>query len=220
MSAAPSLTVDVWSDIACPWCYIGNRTLGQAIEKHDGEVTVRYHSFELAPDTPVDYEGSEVDFLVQHKGMPTEQVQQMLGQVTATGAAAGVTFNFDTVRHTNTLRAHEALHHAAEHGRQGALLERLFRAYFTEGQHIGRDATLADLAAEVGLDRELLLADLAADRHATDVQRDLNHARQMGVRGVPFFVFEGQYGVSGAQSADTFSDVLSRVAAEVGAARA
>ena len=217
MTAAPPLTVDVWSDIACPWCYIGNSTLSRAIEKYDGEVTVRYHSFELAPDTPVDFEGSEVDFLVEHKGMPAEQVQQMLGQVGATGAAAGVTFNFDTVRHTNTLRAHQALHHAAAHGRQGALLQRLFQAYFTEGRHVGRDAELADLAEEVGLDREALLADLAADRYAGDVQRDLNHARQMGVRGVPFFVFEGQYGVSGAQSADTFSEVLSHVASEVGA---
>lgn len=217
MSAEPSLTVDVWSDIACPWCYIGNRTLGQAIEKYDGEVAVRYHSFELAPDTPVDFDGSEVDFLVDHKGMPAEQVQQMLGQVSATGAAAGVTFHFDTVRHTNTLRAHAALHHAAAHGKQGALLERLFRAYFTEGRHVGKDDELADLAAEVGLDREHLLADLSAERYAADVQRDINHARQMGVRGVPFFVFEGQYGVSGAQSVETFSEVLAHVASEVGA---
>src|SRR5690625_4259204 len=168
----------------------------------------------------MDFDGSETDFLVEHKGMPAEQVQQLLDQVTATGASAGVMFNFDSVRHTNTPRAHQALHHAAEHGLQSALLERLFRAYFTEGRHVGRDADLADLAAEVGLDRERLLADLAAARYATDVQRDINHAEQMGVRGVPFFVFEGEYGVSGAQSADTFRDVLSHVAAEVGTARA
>ena len=216
MTAAPLLTVDVWSDIACPWCYIGNRTLNQAIDKYDGEVTVRYHSFELAPDTPVDFEGTEIDFLVQHKGMPADQVQQMLGQVTATGAAAGATFHFDTVQHTNTLRAHQALHHAAEHGRQPELVERLFRAYFTEGRHVGHDPDLAELAAEVGLDSEQLLADLAADRYAADVQRDLNHAVQMGVRGVPFFVFEGQYGVSGAQSVETFTEVLAHVATEVG----
>jgi len=218
--SAPPLTVDIWSDIACPWCYIGNQTLGQAIEKYDGDVTVRYHSFELAPDTPVDFDGSETDFLVDHKGMPAEQVQQMLAQVTATGASAGVQLDFDAVRHTNTLRAHQALHHAAEHGLQGALLERLFRAYFSEGRHVGRDADLADLAEEVGLDRDQLLADLTADRYAADVQRDINHAQQMGVRGVPFFVFESQYGVSGAQSADTFSDVLSHVAAEVSTVRA
>ncbi|WP_147916874.1 DsbA family protein [Ruania zhangjianzhongii] len=216
MTAEPPITVDVWSDIACPWCFIGNRTLKQAIEQYDGEVTVRYHSYELAPDTPVDYEGSEVDFLVKHKGLPPEQVQQMLDQVTSTGAAAGATFHFDTVQHTNTLRAHQALHHAAQHGRQTELLERLFRAYFSEGRHIGRDADLAELAAEVGLNSERLLADLAAERYATDVQRDLNHAQQMGVRGVPFFVFEGQYGVSGAQSVETFTEVLAHVAAEVG----
>lgn len=215
MTATPAITADVWSDVACPWCYIGNRTLNQAIEQYDGAVTVRYHSFELAPDTPVDFEGSEVDFLVQHKGLPPEQVQQMLGQVTATGAAAGATFQFDTVQHTNTLRAHQALHHAAEHGRQAELLERLFRAYFAEGRHIGRDTELAELASEVGLDGAHLLADLSAERYAADVQRDLNHAQQMGVRGVPFFVFEGQYGVSGAQSAETFTEVLAHVATEV-----
>lgn len=216
MTASPPITVDVWSDIACPWCYIGNRTLTQAIEQYDGEVSVRYHSFELAPDTPVDFEGTETDFLVQHKGLPADQVQQMLAQVTATGAAAGATFHFDTVRHTNTLRAHQALHHAAAHGLQSELIERLFRAYFTEGREIGRDTQLADLAGEVGLDRERMLADLSAERYAADVQRDLNHAEQMGVRGVPFFVFEGQYGVSGAQSVETFAEVLAHVAAEVG----
>src|SRR5690625_2203164 len=114
--SAPPLTVDIWSDIACPWCYIGNQTLGQAIEKYEGDVTVRYHSFELALDTPVDFDGSETDFLVDYKGMPYEQVQQWRAHVTATGASAGVQLDFDAVRHTNTLRAHQALHHAAEHG--------------------------------------------------------------------------------------------------------
>lgn len=216
MTAAPSITVDVWSDIACPWCFIGSRTLKQAIEQYEGEVTVRYHSYELAPDTPVDFEGSEMDFLVQHKGLPPEQVQQMLDQVTATGAAAGATFQFGTVQHTNTLRAHQALHHAAQHGRQPELMERLFRAYFTEGRHVGRDAELAELAGEVGLDGEQLLADLSAERFAADVQRDIDQAQQMGVRGVPFFVFEGQYGVSGAQSVETFTEVLAHVTAEAG----
>lgn len=217
MSAAPSLNIDVWSDIACPWCYIGHSTLHEAIEQYDGEVAVRYHSYELAPDTPTDFEGSEVDFLVDHKGMSSDQVQQMLQQVTATGESVGVTFNFAQVRHTNTLRAHEALHHAAEHGKQEELLQRLFRAYFTEGRHLGQDSVLAELAGEVGLDGEALLADLNAERYAGDVHRDIKHAQQMGVRGVPFFVFAGQYGVSGAQSAQTFAEVLDQVASEVGA---
>src|SRR5699024_402271 len=207
---------DVWSDIACPWCYIGHSTLHEAIEQYDGEVTVRYHSYELAPDTPTDFEGSEVDFLVDHKGMSSDQVQQMLQQVTATGQSVGVTFDFDRVRHTNTLRAHEALHYAAEHGKQEELLQRLFLAYFTEGRHVGQDSVLAELAVEVGLDGDALLADLNAERYAGDVHRDIKHAQQMGVRGVPFFVFAGQYGVSGAQSAQTFTEVLDQVASEVG----
>lgn len=213
---APSLHVDVWSDIACPWCYIGHSTLRQAIQKYDGHVTVRYHSYELAPDTPRDFEGSEVEFLTEHKGMPTDQVQQMLQQMATTGHSVGVRFNFDEVRHTSTLRAHEALQHAAEHDKQAELLERLFRAYFTEGQHLGQDSVLVELAAEVGLDGDALRADLSAERYAGHVQRDIKRAQQMGVRGVPFFVFEDNYGVSGAQSSQTFGEVLEQVASEVG----
>lgn len=212
---APALNVDVWSDIACPWCYIGHSTLHEAIAEYDGEVTVRYHSYELAPDTPTDFEGSEVDFLVDHKGMPAEQVEQMLHQVTATGRSVDIDFRFDDVQHTNTLRAHEALHHAAERGKQDELLRRFFRAYFTEGRHIGQDAVLTDLATEVGLDAQALQADLNAERYAGEVQRDIKHAQQMGVSGVPFFVIEGKYGVSGAQSAQTFTEVLDQVASEV-----
>jgi predicted DsbA family dithiol-disulfide isomerase len=213
---ATPLTVDVWSDIACPWCYIGKRKFeaGVAALGDDVDLTVTYHSFELSPDTPVDFEGSAVDFLGAHKGMPEEQVRAMLGQVTAIAAEVGLTYDFDAVRQTKTLLAHEALHHAKARGKQLELLERLFAAYFEEGRHVGRAEELADLAAEVGLDPDDLLADLESGVHRDAVAADLDQARAYGIQGVPFFVVDGRYGISGAQSPEAFTAALRQVLAE------
>ncbi len=131
------ITVDIWSDIACPWCYIGKRKFEAGLAEFDGrdDVEVTYHSFELAPDTPVDFDGSEVDFLVRHKGMPADQVRGMLDQVRGIAAEVGLDYDFDRLQHTKTLKAHEALHFAKAHGRQADLAERLFQAYFEQGRH-------------------------------------------------------------------------------------
>ncbi|GAB2826056.1 protein disulfide isomerase FrnE [Streptomyces chlorus] len=204
----------VWSDIACPWCYIGKRRFERAVEQFGGEVTVEYHSFELAPDTPVDFEGSEVDFLSRHKGMPKAQVAQMLEHVTELAAAEGLDYDFDAVRHTKTLLAHQALHHAKAEGKQLELVERLFAAYFEEGRHTGRAEELTALAAEVGLDPEKLGEALGAGTHAEAVQQDIDTARRYGIQGVPFYVIEGKYGISGAQSSETFASALRRVTEE------
>src|SRR5690554_451056 len=126
------ITVDVWSDIACPWCYIGKRKFEAGLAAFDGadDVTVTYHSYELAPDTPVDFEGSAVDFLSAHKGLPIEQVEQMLAQVGQVAESVGLSYDFSAVRQTKTLKAHEALHHARARGKQLELVERIFAAYF------------------------------------------------------------------------------------------
>lgn len=204
------IAVDVWSDIACPWCYIGKRRFEAGLAAFDGaaNVTVTYHSFELAPDTPVDYDGTEFDFLSAHKGIPTEQAAQMLGQVAAIADEAGLRFDFGSVRHTRTLKAHEALHHAKLAGKQLELVERLFRAYFEEGAHLGRPEVLADLAADVGLDRDAIRRALESDTHADAVQADIAQATAYGIRGVPFFVIDGQYAISGAQNPETFTAAL------------
>ncbi|WP_020172372.1 DsbA family protein [Gordonia polyisoprenivorans] len=211
-----TIPVDVWSDIACPWCYIGKRKFeaGLAESGLADRVTVTYHSFELAPDTPVDFDGTEVDFLVGHKGMPRDQVGQMLAQVTAIAAEAGLTYDFDALQHTNTLKAHELLHFAKAQGRQLDMAERLFRAYFTEGRHVGRAADLADLAADIGLDRAAALRALTDGTYADAVAADIAQARAYGISGVPFFVIDGRYGLSGAQSPETFADALRTVARE------
>ena len=211
------IKIDIWSDVACPWCYIGKRHLegGIAALGDDApDVEIEYHSFELAPDTPVDFEGSEVDFLARHKGLPEARVHQMLEHVTGIAANAGLEYDFDALQHTKTLKAHELLHFAKEQGRQLELSERLFRAYFTEGRHVGRIDELVELATEVGLDAEAAREALESGRYASAVEADIAQAGAYGINGVPFFVFEGKYGVSGAQPAEVFSQVLAQVAGE------
>lgn len=214
------MTVDVqiWSDVACPWCYVGKRRFERAVERfraEGGDVAVTYRSFELSPDTPVDFEGDEVDFLARHKGMGREQVVAMLEQMTALAADEGLAYDFGALRHTNTVLAHRLLHLAREHGVQEAMKERLLSAYFVEGRHVGRVEDLADLAAEVGLDRGLVVTALTGDAYLDDVRADQRRAAELGIRGVPFFVLDGRLGVSGAQSPETFLAALQRAAAEV-----
>ncbi|GAA2459332.1 MULTISPECIES: DsbA family oxidoreductase [Agromyces] len=211
------IKIDIWSDIACPWCYIGKRHFeaGVAALGDDApEIEVEYHSFELAPDTPVDFEGSEIDFLAKHKGMPAERVQQMLQHVTGVAANAGLDYDFDALQHTKTLKAHELLHFAKSEGRQLELAERLFRAYFTEGRHVGRVDELVALAADAGLDADAAREALESGRFAAAVQADIAQAGAYGINGVPFFVIDGKYGVSGAQPAEVFGQVLTQVAGE------
>ncbi|GAB3599004.1 DsbA family oxidoreductase [Microbacterium tumbae] len=207
------ISIDIWSDIACPWCYIGKRNLEKGLEAVAGdddvpEVVVTFHSFELSPDTPVDFHGDEVDFLSGHKGMPREQVQQMLDRVTGVASEAGLEYRFDLLQHTNTVKAHELLHHAKAKGLQHEMEERLMSGYFTEGKHIGRIDDLVQLAVEVGLDAEEARAALESERFLPAVRQDQAQAQAYGIQGVPFFVIDGQYGISGAQPPATFESVL------------
>lgn len=207
-----SVKVDIWSDIACPWCYVGKRRFEKALAQYDGDVEIEYHSFELAPDTPVDFEGSEVDFLSKHKGMPAEQTRQMLGQMTELAAAEGLAYDFDALLHTNTRLAHQVLHLAKAHGKQIELKERLLKAYFEQGRHVGRVEDLADLAAEVGLDRAEVVTALTDGTYADAVEADIDQAMDYGIGGVPFFVFDGRIGVSGAQDPSVFVGALQQAA--------
>lgn len=211
-----AIKVDIWSDIACPWCYIGKRKfetgLAEFAATDDTPVEVTYHSFELAPDTPEHFHGTEIDFLAEHKGMPKEQVTGMLDQVTGIAATVGLDYNFDILQHANTRLAHEALHFAKAQGRQREFKERLLKAYFTEGRQLGDAANLVELGGEIGLDSTELAAALADRRYRADVDADIAQAQAYGINGVPFFVFQGKYGVSGAQEAAAFAQVLGQVA--------
>jgi len=204
------ITIDVWSDIACPWCYIGKRNLETglaqtAADPDAPQVEVTFHSFELSPDTPVDFEGDELDFLAGHKGMPRERVREMLDQVTGVAAGSGLEYRFDLLQHTNTVKAHELLHFAKAQGRQNEMAERLMSAYFTEGKHVGRVDDLVALAAEVGFDADEVRDALESSRHLADVRADQAQAQAYGIQG------DGKYGVSGAQPADAFAQITRQV---------
>ncbi|SMH35866.1 Predicted dithiol-disulfide isomerase, DsbA family [Rathayibacter oskolensis] len=215
--AQTPITVDIWSDIACPWCYIGKRKFERGLEAfrlaHPDapEVAVEYRSFELSPDTPEDYRGGEAAYLAEHKGIPEAQAQQMLDSVTTIAASVGLDYHFETVRHVKTVTAHQALHHAKANGLQLELKERLLRAYFVEGRDLADPEVIASLAGEVGLDAAETRRVLDEQRHLGDVQSDIAQAREYGINGVPFFVLDSRFGVSGAQEPAAFTEVLEHV---------
>lgn len=212
-----AIKIDIWSDIACPWCYIGKRHLEAGVASLGAdapEIEVEYHSYELSPDTPVDFEGSAVDYLAKHKGLPVAQVEQMLERVTAVAAAAGLDYDFEHVHQTKTLKAHELLHFAKAHGKQSELKERLLEAYFVDGGHVGHLDELVTYATEVGLDADAARAALESGEYAAAVQADIAQAGAYGIQGVPFFVIDGKYGISGAQPADVFAQAITQVAGE------
>ena len=209
-----TIKVDIWSDIQCPWCYIGKRKFEAAVAEFDGEVEVEYHSFELAPDTPVDFAGTPLDYLSERKGISRDQAQTMIDRVVGIAASVGLDYHYDAIHQTNTVLAHELLHLAKAQDLQSELKERLLAAYFVEGRHVGRVEDLADLAAEVGIDRDLAVASLTDHRYLPAVKQDVAQAAAYGITGVPFFVVDERYGVSGAQETATFRQVLEQVAAE------
>ncbi|GAA2346367.1 DsbA family oxidoreductase [Dactylosporangium salmoneum] len=202
------IQIDVWSDIVCPWCYIGKRRLERALEGFDGEVSVQWHSFQLDPSTPVGDPRPVGESLAARHGLSAAQVQGMFARVTGIAAEEGLSYDFSRARTANTLDAHRLLHFAKAHGRQGELKERLMHAYFTEGADVADHATLAELAAAAGLDEVAAKQALAEGSHAEDVEADIALARAYGISGVPFFVFNERLGVSGAQPLEVFQQAL------------
>ncbi len=211
------MQVDIWSDIVCPWCYVGKRRFEAALAKfaHKDEVEITWRSFELDPSSPKTYEGdgTYATRLARKYRKSAAEAEKMLVQMTATGAAEGVQFDFANARPGNTFDAHRMLHFAHANGKQGALKERFLRATFTEGAPIGDGETLVRLAQEVGLDEEAARAVMLSDDFAREVREDEATAREVGISGVPFFAIgDGpkRYGVSGAQSPEVLLQVLER----------
>jgi predicted DsbA family dithiol-disulfide isomerase len=213
------LKVDVWSDVACPWCYIGKRRFAEGVRQYraDGgelEVEVEYRSFELSPDLPDDFSGSVIDYLHGLRGIPEAQVHQMIEQVTGLANAVGIDADFHAVQQTRTLKAHELLHLAKARGLQEPMKERLLRAYFVEGRDVGDVGQLVEMAVEVGLARDEVRSALGAGTFAPDVRADMDQARAYGISGVPFYVIDGRYGISGAQPVETFARALAQAAGD------
>jgi len=214
LSVSEPIKVDIWSDVQCPWCYIGKRKFEAGAAQFGGDVEIEYHSFELAPDTPVDFEGSPVDYLSKRKGIAPEQAREMINRVTSIAESVGLDYDYDHIHQTNTVISHELLHFAKSHGRQLEMKERLLKAYFVNGEHVGRIPDLVEIAVELGYDRDDVAEALESHRFLPDVKADMALAREYGITGVPFFVIEGKYGVSGAQEASTFANVLTQVLTE------
>ena len=212
---ADPIKIDIWSDIACPWCYIGKRRLETALKGfHGNPVEVEYHSYQLNPTAPVDYPGTHDEYLTGHLGASMEQVKGMNQQITGLAKAEGLDYHLNDIKVTNTEKAHELIHFAATQGKGPEMKERLLRAYFTEARHVGRIEELADLAADIGLDRAAAEQALQSGAFAKAVDEDKEQAQAYGIRGVPFFVIDGKYAVSGAQESDTFLQALRKVEAE------
>ncbi|MFC5338747.1 DsbA family oxidoreductase [Leucobacter denitrificans] len=211
-----TIRIDIWSDIACPWCYIGTKRFQAGVREFqkkfpDVEFEIEGHSYELAPDTPTHFEGSEIDFLTKHKGMPREQVEQMLEQMTGMAKAEGITFDFDKLKHSNTAAAHRVLHLAKQQGAYPEVLDRLFRAYFEEGVNMSDPDAIAEVLDEVGLDPEEVRDAFEDEDLGEAVEQDITRARMLGVQGVPFYLINEKYGVSGAQQPEMFASAFEQV---------
>jgi predicted DsbA family dithiol-disulfide isomerase len=197
------LHVDVWSDIACPWCYVGKRRLEAALKQFPerDSVHVRWHSFELNPGAPRRSEGggSYADRLAKKYGMSVREAEARIQHLTDLARADGIPMDFQHIQPGNTFDAHRVLHLAAQQGRQDEMKERFLRGYLCEGEAIGEPEVLVRLATEIGLDEEQVRATLSSDSFAREVRADQAQAGQIGIQGVPFFVLGGRYAVSGAQ---------------------
>jgi predicted DsbA family dithiol-disulfide isomerase len=212
------MEVEIWADIVCPWCYLGKRHFEQALDgfDHADKVQVVYRSFELDPAAPQGVTTPTVELLAQKYGMTQDRARQAQREMEERATADGLTFRMDGLRSGNTKDAHRLLHLAKASDRQGELMERLQRAYFTEQDSIFDHDALTRLAVEAGLDRDDVADVLASDRYTDHVETDEAMARSIGATGVPLFVIDRRYGISGAQPAETITGVLERAWSEAG----
>jgi predicted DsbA family dithiol-disulfide isomerase len=204
------MKIEIWSDVMCPFCYIGKRRIEEALGQfpHNDEIEIEWKSFQLNPDAITDPSKSVNQYLAEQKGISEFQAKQLNDRVTQTAKEAGLQYDFDKAIVANSFDAHRLSHLAKKHGMQNEMEERLFKAYFTEGKNTADHDTLIQLAAEIGLDRDEVRTMLAGNDFADAVTKDIYEARQVGARGVPFFIFNDSYAVSGAQPGKLFLQVL------------
>jgi predicted DsbA family dithiol-disulfide isomerase len=210
------MKVEIWSDVVCPWCYIGKRRFESALSQfsHRDDVEVVWRSFELDPSAPARRTGDNAERLAAKYGMSLQEAIASQDRLTTLATLEGLDFRFDLAQSGNTFDAHRVLHLAAQHGVQGDLKERLFRAYFSDGEPIGDAETLVRLAAEVGLPTDEAKAVLTSGTYTEAVRAEEREATELGITGVPFFVVDRRYGVSGAQPAEVLLGVLDRAWAD------
>ena len=206
------MLVEIWSDIACPWCYVGKRRFEAALAafEHRADVRVQWRSFELDPAAPRERGVDGATHLAQKYGTSREEALAMQRRMTDVAAGEGLEFRFDLARGGNTFDAHRLLHLAAAHGAQDPVKERFMRAYLTEGEPIGDPAALQRLAVAAGLPADEVAEVLGSDRFATEVRADERTAAALGIHAVPFFVVDRAIGAAGAQPPEVLGELLHR----------
>ncbi|RNI28884.1 DsbA family oxidoreductase [Rufibacter latericius] len=207
------MKVEIWSDVVCPFCYIGKRRFEKALEGFQGKdkVEVVWRSFQLDPDMKVVPGQSVHEYLGKRKGTTAAEGKKMNDYMADMAKEVGLHYDFDKAIINNTFDAHRLLHLAKKHGKQNEMKERLFAAYYTQGKNVGDLDTLVQLGEEVGLNGAEIREALQKETYAQEVQQDMYEAQQVGVRGVPFYVFNDKYAVSGAQPTELFQEVLDKV---------
>lgn len=220
-SELPRVTVEIWSDVVCPWCYIGKRRFERALAELDGEldIDVRYRPYQLDPTASPGQSQPVFEAYAKKFGGP-EQARMIIDRVTETAAADGIEFRMDRALRANTLLAHRLLWWAEQPDSpvtQAVLKERLLQAYFIDGDDIGDPDTLADLVAEIGASRDDVLRFLETDAGAAEVRRYLGQAGELGISAVPTYVLNGQWAIPGAQDSETFVNVLRRLGQKLAA---
>ncbi|MBL7473959.1 DsbA family oxidoreductase [Robertkochia sediminum] len=210
------MKIEIWSDVACPWCYIGKKRFEKALSQfpHADKIEVEWKSFLLNPSQTTEPETSLATYLANHKGMPEEQVQQMMQTTANTGKREDIDFNFDGVIPANTVRAHALLQLAKDRGLGAQLKQHLFHAYFTDNKNLDDPKELFRLGGMVGLSEEEIREALTSDAPFRKVERDLKEANALGIQGVPFFVIDRKYGISGAQEAPALLQALEKAYGE------
>ncbi len=206
------MKVDIWSDVMCPFCYIGKRKFEAALAKFPNgkDIEIEWHSFQLDPDITAQPGKDVYTYLAERKGMTVEQSKQMHKQVVQMAAGEGLQYNFDKAVIANSMDAHRISHLAKKHGKGDAIEEQLFHAYFTEGKDISNHDVLLAMTTSLGIPEQEVLDVLKSDKYADAVEADIVRASQIGVRGVPFFILDNKYAVSGAQPSETFLQALTQ----------
>lgn len=204
------MKIEIWSDVACPWCYIGKRRFETALNAfpHKDSVEVQWRSYQLDPSLPEHFDGTELSYLSERKGMDPSQVAGMFAHVTEQAAGEGLAYKFDDVVVANSFNAHQLLHLAKANGKGDVVKEALLSAHFEHGVDIGSREALVSVGTEAGLAAEEINEALDTDKYADDVRHDFAEGRALGVTGVPFFVIDRKYGISGAQPAELFTQAL------------
>jgi len=206
------MKVEIWSDVMCPFCYIGKRKFEKALAEfpEKANIELEWKSFQLAPDMKTTIGKNIHQYLAEHKGFSLDEAKRMNDHVTAMAEKVGLTYNFDKSVVANSFNAHRFSHFAKLKGKQNEAEEKLFQAYFTDGKNIDDYNTLIQLGEEIGLDAMELRTALEKGAFADEVKADIEEAQQLGVQGVPFFVFDRKYAVSGAQESAAFTQVLQK----------